>query len=51
MTNNRIPKHWQVKKIGEIAKVKGGKRLPKGDTYSEEITNYPYLRVTDFENQ
>jgi type I restriction enzyme S subunit len=49
--NNNIPKHWQVKKLGEISKIKGGKRLPKGHTYSEGTTNFPYLRVTDFENQ
>lgn len=47
---NQIPKHWQIKKLGEISKVKGGKRLPKGDTYSDEVTRFPYLRVTDFEN-
>ncbi len=46
---NNIPKHWQVKKLGEVSKIKGGKRLPKGHTYSEETTHFPYLRVTDFE--
>ena len=36
--------------IGAIADVKGGKRLPKGDTFSEEMTPFPYIRVTDFSN-
>jgi type I restriction enzyme S subunit len=29
--------------------VKGGKRLPKGSTFSGVKTEHPYLRVTDFE--
>jgi type I restriction enzyme S subunit len=56
LTNKKVkegelPKEWKMMKIGEIGKVKGGKRLPKGHNYSEESTNYVYLRVTDFENQ
>jgi type I restriction enzyme S subunit len=47
----KAPEGWEVKRLGEVAKVKGGKRLPKGDTYSETTTDFPYLRVTDFENQ
>jgi type I restriction enzyme S subunit len=47
----KVPGHWEIKKLGEVAKVKGGKRLPKGDSYSETATIFPYLRVTDFENQ
>jgi type I restriction enzyme S subunit len=34
--------------IKEFAKVKGGKRLPKGQTYVDSKTEHPYLRVTDF---
>jgi len=49
--DGELPKGWKVVTVDEIGKVKGGKRLPKGDTYSEEPTKYPYLRVTDFENQ
>ncbi|MBK8965728.1 MAG: restriction endonuclease subunit S [Lewinellaceae bacterium] len=41
---------WQNVELGKVAKVKGGKRLPKGHTYSDMPTEYPYLRVTDFEN-
>jgi type I restriction enzyme S subunit len=39
---------YQSKKIGEIASVKGGKRLPKGMTVIDEPTPHPYLRVVDF---
>jgi type I restriction enzyme S subunit len=35
--------------IGDIFFVKGGKRLPKGSSFSEIKTSYPYLRVVDFE--
>lgn len=34
--------------ISKIANVKGGKRLPKGKKLSEEKTEYPYIRVSDF---
>lgn len=34
--------------IGAIGKVKGGKRLPKGEIVQSVPTEYPYLRVTDF---
>ena len=30
--------------------VKGGKRLPKGASFSEEITTHAYIRVTDMKN-
>lgn len=35
-------------KLGEVAKVKGGKRLPKGSAYSDGPTGNPYIRVTDW---
>ncbi|MBN1810319.1 MAG: restriction endonuclease subunit S [Anaerolineae bacterium] len=34
--------------IGELANVKGGKRLPKGNLVQDEETAHPYIRVTDF---
>ncbi len=34
--------------IGKIAKVKGGKRLPKGKLVQDEKTAHPYIRVVDF---
>ncbi|MFZ3207978.1 MAG: restriction endonuclease subunit S [Geobacteraceae bacterium] len=37
-----------TKRIGEIAKVKGGKRLPKGMEVQDDETSHPYLRVLDF---
>lgn len=35
-------------RIGDIAQVKGGKRLPKGMELKDYKTEHPYLRVTDF---
>lgn len=39
-----------IKTISEIGEVKGGKRLPKGHNYSDIATDFPYIRVTDFQN-
>ena len=43
-----IPNSWAWVKLGEIAKIKGGKRIPAGKKLLEEKTPYPYIRVTDF---
>ncbi|HDG98547.1 MAG TPA: restriction endonuclease subunit S, partial [Desulfobacterales bacterium] len=45
-----VPEHWQVVQLGEVADIKGGKRLPKGHKFSEKPTPYPYIRVVDFRN-
>ena len=45
-----IPEEWEVRKVKEIARVKGGKRLPKGESFSKTKTKHPYLRVIDFRN-
>jgi len=37
-------------KLKYIAKVKGGKRIPKGKSYSQKITNFKYLRVDDIDS-
>lgn len=34
-------------KLGEIATVKGGKRLPKGVNLIKEANSHPYIRVRD----
>lgn len=39
---------WVEVEIGDIAEVKGGKRLPKGKSLLDTPTAYPYIRVTDF---
>jgi len=39
---------WEVRKLGDVAKIKGGKRLTKGKKLLKEKTKYPYIRVADF---
>jgi type I restriction enzyme S subunit len=41
-------KDTKVIEIKEIAKIKGGKRLPKGEKLTSEVTKFPYIRVKDF---
>lgn len=38
----------KIETIGDFFEVKGGKRLPKGSSFSEGKTSFPYIRVTDF---
>lgn len=45
-----LPQGWIECELGEIATVKGGKRLPAGAKYSEIKTNFPYIRVKNFDN-
>ena len=39
--------HWEKSTIGTIGKVKGGKRLPKGEELVNYNTGYPYIRARD----
>jgi len=39
---------WVKRSLGDIADVKGGKRVPKGYKLLSKPTGYPYLRVTEF---
>ena len=38
---------WKEYKLGEICKVKGGKRLPKGNNLTTVPNTHPYIRVRD----
>lgn len=40
-----IPKSWKMETINEIAHVKGGKRLPKGENLLGNDTGYRYIRA------
>ncbi len=42
-----MPEDWDPVSVGQVACVKGGKRLPAGYSLSERPTPYPYLRVSD----
>ena len=43
-----MKKDWEIKKLGEVCQIKGGKRIPKGKKLLTEKTLHPYIRVTDF---
>ena len=46
-----LPNGWEWFPLQEFAYIKGGKRLPKGDVLLETETEYPYIRVSDFNEQ
>lgn len=48
--NGLVPESWEVVQLQELADVKSGKRLPKGNALVAEDTGYPYIRVTDFDD-
>ena len=43
-----VPESWDIAPIASVARVKGGKRMPKGVALTNEDTGKPYIRVTDF---
>ena len=43
----QFPDDWDQVQVGDIAKVKGGRRLPFGFYVVDTPTPYPYLRVVD----
>lgn len=44
-----IPEGWKVMRLEEIAKVSGGKRLPKGKSLTNVKNGHPYIRVSDMQ--
>ena len=42
-----IPENWDEVQVGDIANVKGGKRLPSGFVLVDTPTPHPYVRVKD----
>lgn len=38
---------WKTVKLGEVADVKGGKRLPKGVSLISQPNKHPYIRIRD----
>ncbi len=45
-----VPASWRPTPIVSISLVKGGKRMPKGVSLTDENTGKPYIRVTDFQD-
>lgn len=44
---NNLPEGWRMGCLGEVANIKGGKRLPKGEELIDVPTSHPYIRVAD----
>ena len=38
---------WKTYKLGELATIKGGKRLPKGVLLQRTPNSHPYIRIRD----
>lgn len=47
---SQSPMHWAWVHISEFALVLGGKRIPKGMSFSPQKTDNIYIRVTDMKN-
>lgn len=47
----KMPEGWVWCRINDIGTVRGGKRIPKGHTYSNSVTNHRYLTVTNMKNR
>lgn len=45
--DGEIPEGWEVKNLSEITKIKGGKRMPSGESLISEPTGHPYIKVAD----
>lgn len=41
---------WEEKTIGDVAQVKGGKRIPKGMSLCFENTGHPYIKAGNLKN-
>ena len=45
-----IPDSWRWCKFDNVTTIKGGKRLPSGQSLLNDKTNHPYLRIVDMKN-
>ena len=45
-----IPKNWKWIRLGDVARIYGGKRIPAGRNLITEDTGHKYIRVSDMKN-
>jgi len=45
-----IPNNWKWVKLGRIASILGGKRIPVGRSLTQNDTGHKYIRVSDMKN-
>ena len=48
--NSPEAQKWPKRKLGEVCQIKGGKRLPQGTDFASSKTEFPYIRVLDFQD-
>jgi len=46
----KLPKGWEWTRLNNFSEIKGGKRLPAGETFSTKKTPYIYIQVTNMKN-
>ena len=46
----KSPKGWCLCNLSSLCKIKGGKRIPRGRTFSKGRTSHIYIRVSDMKN-
>ena len=46
----KLPKGWCLCNLSSLCKIKGGKRIPRGRTFSKGRTSHIYIRVSDMKN-
>lgn len=42
-----LPEGWRIQKLSDFCKIKGGKRLPKGNELNNTKDGKPYIKVAD----
>ena len=47
---NGIPEGWKIERLGKLAEIKSGKRLPQGYDFSDCPTSHPYIRARDIKH-
>ncbi|WP_298642773.1 restriction endonuclease subunit S [uncultured Prevotella sp.] len=46
----KLPEGWCLCELSSLCNIKGGKRIPRGRTFSKERTPHIYIRVSDMKN-
>ena len=46
----KIPPSWKWVHVGDVFRIRGGKRLPAGQKLSRTVSDHVYIRVTDMSN-
>lgn len=48
--DKEVPEGWEVRKLSNLGTIKGGKRLPSGESLISKSNDYPYIKVADMRN-